>query len=521
MRLLVVDDEQLTREGIISIIEWDKLGITEILEADDGLNGIQIARQNPPDVILCDVRMPRMDGIAMLEKMEALYPDTPAIFMSGYSDKEYLKAAIHLKVISYIEKPIDPKEMQEAISQAIEQRQYKMRQRQAEQIHSNLTATQLAYQLTIPYNHCTESVNELCAQLRKYYGTDKFKYVTTIVVRHQELTDAITDVTYIHKQIREFLKPMHLHVIYSEKRDCHIVYHIYGELEPARSTWIIIANRFCELLSEMGKFYIAIGNTVNGISMAYQSYETAVILLQSSFFFEPGTVLSTEVLEKYGKKDFSILSSLAEQYMQIISEKEEEKAIAVLADIVQHCQYAVGILPNQVKSIYYEMFSSLYKVRKKNQLLPDFSMESHENIMDMIQTCFSFLSLHQLLGEKTHSYFRDLEQVQPENSVIYLIRDFINNHYMDANLSVKEIGEHVNLSLSYVCTFFKNCTGVTLNQYITEFRLEKAKQLLANPRYRITDISTTVGYSDGNYFSKSFRKYTGLSPSEFREKTLK
>ena len=90
--------------------------------------------------------------------------------------------------------------------------------------------------------------------------------------------------------------------------------------------------------------------------------------------------------------------------------------------------------------------------------------------------------------------------------------------YMNETLSVKDISDHVFLSTSYVCTFFKNETGQTLNQYLTEYRMEKAKQLLSDPRYKITDISSRVGYSDGNYFGKSFKKYTGFSPSEYREK---
>ena len=87
---------------------------------------------------------------------------------------------------------------------------------------------------------------------------------------------------------------------------------------------------------------------------------------------------------------------------------------------------------------------------------------------------------------------------------------------MNETLSVKDISDHVFLSTSYVCTFFKNETGQTLNQYLTEYRMEKAKQLLSDPRYKITDISSRVGYSDGNYFGKSFKKYTGFSPSEYR-----
>ena len=119
------------------------------------------------------------------------------------------------------------------------------------------------------------------------------------------------------------------------------------------------------------------------------------------------------------------------------------------------------------------------------------------------------------------AYFRDLKNSSPENAVIYMIREFIGANYQNPSLPVKSISEHANMSASYTCTFFKNETGLTLNQYITEFRMKKATQLLADPRSRISDISSQVGYNDGNYFSKSFRKYTGVSPSEYREQVIK
>ena len=66
MKLLIVDDEELTRTGLISSIDWDSLGITEILQADDGVNGLEMARLHKPEIILCDVRMPRMTGIRQI-----------------------------------------------------------------------------------------------------------------------------------------------------------------------------------------------------------------------------------------------------------------------------------------------------------------------------------------------------------------------------------------------------------------------------------------------------------------------
>ena len=103
MKLLIVDDEELTRTGVISSLDWSSLGIDEVIQADDGVHGLETARLYKPEIILCDVRMPRMDGITMLERLEKLLPDSVAIFMSGYSDKEYLKAAIKLKAVNYIQ----------------------------------------------------------------------------------------------------------------------------------------------------------------------------------------------------------------------------------------------------------------------------------------------------------------------------------------------------------------------------------------------------------------------------------
>ena len=141
-----------------------------------------------------------------------------------------------------------------------------------------------------------------------------------------------------------------------------------------------------------------------------------------------------------------------------------------------------------------------------------------ENLMDTLETIFSFDEPHEKLVQKTGDFFQAATNAEEENSTIFLIKDYISQKYMNETLSVKDISDHVFLSTSYVCTFFKNETGQTLNQYLTEFRMEKAKQLLADPRYKIADISSRVGYSDGNYFGKSFKKYTGLSPSEYREK---
>ena len=195
-----------------------------------------------------------------------------------------------------------------------------------------------------------------------------------------------------------------------------------------------------------------------------------------------------------------------------------ESAFVLLDQLQEYFTENTKVFQNAVKDLYYKLFLTLDKARKQNLQTDDVYAEP---IAEIIDRCFTFSELHQTLRRQTEDFLEHAGNQTHENPTIHMIKSYIGKHYMDETLSVKDISEHVFLSASYVCTFFKNETGHTLNQYLTEYRMEKAKQLLKDSRYRISDISSRVGYSDGNYFGKSFRKYSGLSPSEYREKNLK
>lgn len=119
MKVLIVEDEVLTREGITNSIPWENLGITTVLTAEDGEQGLQSALTQMPDIIMTDVRMPRMDGITMAFEIRKTLKNARFIFVSGYCDKEYLKSAIQLSAINYIEKPIEPEEIIEALKKSM------------------------------------------------------------------------------------------------------------------------------------------------------------------------------------------------------------------------------------------------------------------------------------------------------------------------------------------------------------------------------------------------------------------
>ena len=158
MKLLIVDDEKLTREGIISSIAWESLGVSEVYQADDGVRGLELAKEIEPDIVLSDVRMPRMDGIEMSSRLKELFPNINIVFMSGYSDKEYLKAAIRLKAISYVEKPIDPQEIEDAITESLRNKQFIKKTADTELEHRKFAVSSLATRLIYPGFTSSEAI---------------------------------------------------------------------------------------------------------------------------------------------------------------------------------------------------------------------------------------------------------------------------------------------------------------------------------------------------------------------------
>ena len=144
MKLLIVDDEKLTREGILKSLPLEKLGIHHTFMADDGVHGLEIALKEKPDLILTDVRMPRMSGVEMAEEILKALPNAIILFMSAYSDKEYLKAAIKLKAVSYVDKPLDMNELTEALAEGIHQYRSMYTSLNAQWMHEGNLRSQLA-----------------------------------------------------------------------------------------------------------------------------------------------------------------------------------------------------------------------------------------------------------------------------------------------------------------------------------------------------------------------------------------
>lgn len=516
MKLLIADDEILTRNGLISSIDWESLGIDQIYQAGDGIEAYNAARTLKPDIILSDIRMPRLSGIEFADKIKETLPDTSLIFMSGYSDKEYLKAAIRLKAITYVEKPLDLLEVREAVTEAVSQRMVKLKARDSIHLQFLESSSLLAQLLTRPYQEKEAEISEFVARLSMRL-TQQTSF-TSFIVKSKSFDFGMAVLKEQIDDFRVFLANYHLNLLMIRLHSVHHVFFVWGEGIPSDTILASIGQYLSEIFLPFGPFYISMGNPVRGISKAYQSYTTAVILLQSSFFTPANNLQIPDSIASASSQP-KLVSDLTDRFQALLLDNKKSETNDFL-DTLYHTYFNNrALLPNQVKDTYFRLFSALAHCRQKLKLISD-NPSGQESILQNLEDCFSYDELHELLCQKTEEFFFAVSESSQEDSTIFMIKEYVSNHYSEEHLSIKEIGDHVFLSASYTCTYFKSQTGQTLNQYITEYRMERAMHLLQDSRYQITDISEKVGYNNGNYFGKSFKKFTGLTPSQYREKIL-
>ena len=163
MKLLIADDEDYTREGLIESIPWQEYGIDEIMQAVNGTEALKIAGWFRPDIVLTDIRMPQMDGIEFATRLAQGNPDSRIIFMSGYMEIGYLKSAIRLAAVDYIEKPIDLDAVQKAVRKAAEDIRSRRRSREAAQSGRQLQQQKL-FRLLVSKDPDRMTVEKLTAE---------------------------------------------------------------------------------------------------------------------------------------------------------------------------------------------------------------------------------------------------------------------------------------------------------------------------------------------------------------------
>lgn len=514
IKLLIVDDESATRNGLMRHVDWTGLGVDMVQTAGSAQEGIQISQYFYPDIVLSDIRMRGMTGVEMCSILHEKFPDCQMIFISGYSDKEYYKAAIKIGVVSYIEKPIHIQELQEAISNAI-QIILENRKRNSQN---------LAFQQSMDYikkeaflSVIRGEVGEekwvkikICEMFKENYAA----YRVCIVQASSPITNMID---FSQQMLNKILFPARqcspaLSWEWQFESNDRVIIVLNGDGESIgdKSDLFHRVRDFLQTNQTEMKFFVAVGKPVKEMAEVHKSYEHAVEIEKSVFFKGYNQI----VTEQAKTKEWEIAESQYEKFQLGLETTQKQMVMDTLKKICLEIKASESVGSKKIKSIFFRLDQILQSEMQRALGFMDEKKKEEDYHFYELKTADE---IQTYLTEKINRFFENKEKEVSGCSAVYQVLRFIDKEYKRKDISVKNIAEEVYLTPTYLSNLFKKKTGKTLGETITEVRIKKSKEILQDKSLKLYHVADMVGYEDANYFAKIFKKRVGITPSEYRE----
>lgn len=532
LKLLIVEDEEKTREGLRDCIQWQDYGVQFAGEARNGLQALDFFRNHPVDIVISDVSMPVMDGIEMVEKMRDINRSVKIIFISGHADLPYLKSAFKLDIIDYIIKPIDLGELEAVIRKVTgicleERSQNQLIQELKEKLAESMPVLRDRFLSRLLKD---EMRDEDIEQRLRFLGlpialNDHFVVMSMeFGIKPSENASSQQEnqelfILTINRAIQDFFEGECTALFLSLNENGQVV--ILSRKDPSTYDEImhLVERMHDTIVGIAGRpITVGIGREVNHLGDMAVSYRQSMSALEQRFFLGEGQIIHIDDIEKTKFKEVfypsttldKIIDSLRVGNAEDIAWKIEE----LFKDISSNSRLSLGYVQNL----------SLELLIMANKYLLELKATDMKNAGNTFlwQELFQLRTLRQ-----TKEWIRDILlemadsvktlQNNTSNNLVELMKKYIRERYFE-NVTTQKLAEEFFITPNYVCLLFKKETGQTFNDYLTRVRMDKAKEYLKDPTLKMYEIAEKVGFQDVSYFSKLFKSHVGLSPSEFRDK---
>lgn len=480
--LLIVEDEKLIRQGIKAMVQRSGVPVENILECSNGRMALEILKMQKVDVMLTDICMPEMDGIALVRAMQEL-PEKPlTVAVSGYDDFSYAVEMMRNGVREYLLKPVDRdkiREILEKLNLEIEAGRESLR------MDLSLGCQQLKY--VIMNRNLAESEKEL---LIRQYGGSLFAGNYYVVCTNDTGGESMAEAE---------------------------APYIYLSGVEGREFYIVAQSHLSILLREEFKGrYVGISAQAQGLEALRPASSQADAARKEAFFMNrPAVHFERMVTTRPGGVALEEASLL--QIVQLLGTDKYEAGLRQLERIFKNAalggyapetvENGMRILLDGVKSTY----AGILKVDEKE-------IESYCDI-------YHYSCMEEYAAEVTgwltdfcetvNSRFDDYKNKQKiQQAVVYIRENF------DKDLNMAVVSNHISMNYSLFSYVFKQYTGSNFVNYLKDIRIEEARRLLVETDMKVVDISMKVGYENEKHFMKIFKAACGVSPTEYRRNSL-
>lgn len=523
--LLIADDEPLIRNGVRKIIDWESLGFSEIFMAEDGVEALEIIRTNHVDLVLTDIVMPFMDGLELSEVIAREYPDIHVVILTGHEDFEYAQKSIGLGVKNYILKPIGAESLYKKMVQICEKLHIENKQRQyvssmKSQLRQSLPVLQ---EQTLNKIVCSES-RDLNLYLHRAKSVniklDGGPYevgVMDIDLENIPMSDYDLYLFAARNIAKECVGDNHY--IFEDERDRIVILFKCSRLGD--ETHEVVYDTLCVIQKAIYntiqiKTTCAVGTEAVSEKELNSAYRSAKKALECKYSLGSNTVYDIADLN-YLEKSFYYPGDEMHRLIKGIKIGNQTEIRAAIS-----CAFHSGgsLSGKNIKMIHIEIVTSLLK---ELSALKEVSEKIWKWGFELYQDFEWFNSTRELEEELVRFACEICEQMNSVQTnsgmqVIERVKEYVMTNYKDPELSLGSAAEYASVSTGYLSGLFKKETGMNFVKYLTDVRMEKSIQLLRTTDMKTYEIAYETGFANPHYFSISFKKYTGMSPSEFRAK---
>lgn len=506
-RYIVVDDEAIIRQGLIKKIEKLGMPVECVGQAANGIEAIKLIDETDPDIIITDMKMPQMDGVDFLNRIGNMYPDKKVIVLSGYHDFKYMNTAIENRAVGYVLKPFSPSEIQRQLIKAIRQiEQERFINSQLTSMKESINVFQRRIQNHRLLNFILQPVDEICVSendwQEAYQAVKKF-ILMGIATTHPDLMRRLESLC-----AQPFGKVVAVPLEDVSLKYSYLIVLLDYEGREIESCAANIAERVVNLDTD-DVLYVSISNTCDSILKLHNlfgEYKASLMNVRLSFkryILRPGACRAIRIHSDEQIRDIF-------NNMRCHPSTITEQLDAFFDKLVKN---------NVTFGVFLEECGQIIKL--VNQYALQYNVETKDIMSNFFQKYIFEKDIERIKGDissyVTYIFNSIINLPRSQEYLIEKVKQYINQNY-GSKITLDAIASEFFINPSYFSYIFKIKTGENFNDYLTKVRLEKAKELLTQTNISIDDISKEVGYKNVKYFFKIFKKYTCLTPMEYRNR---
>jgi two-component system response regulator YesN len=534
-KLLVVDDEFNIRDGLVHLVPWNTCDVVVSGEAENGLDALERAREIKPDLVISDISMDVMDGLEFIERLKQMYPEVKIIILSGYDDFDYAKRALQLKVSTYLLKPVSPAELIVTVKKlTMEIDQEKRLKERIINLESEMKINREVYLDRLLHDLtdgivCTEKeLQERLSLLDIHMDSAQYCCLIASIDGYHEMKEqiGIVKIRLILQQTIQLLNDLitaEYNIWSYIGNDGHIIallgsrpgYRFQKNLSNLLERFKMEMRRILEITST-----ISIGSSYVSLCEISHSYLQALKALDYKVISGPDSIIHIDDINIINNDPFIYPHDKENLVLKSLSEGNEVQLRDAVSSFFTELENR-NCKKHHLRIAVMELFSVV--TRKFMDLGLDIHKLIDQELLDLYKILERFDTVSEIRNWMTNLvvYFagelRNKRQ-STVKSVVTLVQDYITANYMNPDISLNSIAEHVYLNSAYLSKMYKKETGENYLEFLTRLRIDKAKYLLRTTHTRTSDVGNMVGYPNPQYFATIFRKNTGLTPVDFREK---